>query len=423
MTPTKSAAPARRFPEDCAPAPRQCVLNVAKSGAWETVGGIPLVARMLYHLDKIGIREVFAVSDTNGIPVDLEKWLGGIRLREVRTKPGKDVAAAILAIPDIDRRFLYMDAAHLMDVRLIKALASASDTTLAFANAEDAKDGVIRAGLLHVEHARIWDEQGDVALVQHSQCLLPQSIDPFSPEMRGPLTPYFFHVRSKSEAVEATRLLIRSQQKHVMDLPAEFIDPLFENPLTFWLCQTPVTPNMVSLAGCAVAVFVAWLFWHAHFAVGALLMFLVEVLDGTDGKLARTKLQFSRFGRHEDILDYFCETGLYVALGVGLSSTTSNGWPYWLAALLILSDTVDNILYTLAGKWYGKSIDLFRPFDAVFRRFAGRRNIYCAMFIVGFLLGFPLQTFTFTAIWAAVTAAVHLVRIIQFGEAARRLRG
>lgn len=402
---------------------RQCVLDASKPWAWEQVGGIPLIARTLYHLDKAGIEEVTVLLGPDRDTAGLKRWRGGLKLREARKDDGMSMALNLLSIAGLDRRFLFLDAARLMDPRLIRALIAAQETTLAFIDPQDAKEGAVRAGSFDAELLPLWAEEGDAALVLRSKQLFPSSIDPYSPELRGPLTPYFLEVRSADEAAQATRLLIRSQQKHVMDLPAEYIDPPFENRLTFWLCQTPVSPDMVSMIGGAVAFFVAWLFWHGHFAVGALLTFPVEILDGVDGKLARTKLQYSKFGQHEDIFDYFCETSWYVALGVGLSRLAASDWPFFAAALLILSDTLDNIFYTLAGKRHGKSIDLFGPFDAAFRRIAGRRNIYGFIFIAGFLAGFPLQTFTFAAVWAAITAAVHLVRLIQFGETHARVSG
>jgi phosphatidylglycerophosphate synthase len=207
-----------------------------------------------------------------------------------------------------------------------------------------------------------------------------------------------------------------------MDLPAQFIDPHFENGLTYLLCNTPITPNMVTFLGVGVGVIVAWLFWHSHFLTGALTAFLVEVLDGVDGKLARTKLHFTRLGQYEDLIDYFNETSWYVALAVGLRATGLNAWPALLTGLLISSDMADNILYTLASKWYGKTIDFFSDFDRAFRRIAGRRNIYIFMFIIGFSIGYPLQTVAIIAIWAAITATVHGFRFLQYGRAEKALR-
>lgn len=394
--------------------PRQAVLDACHEGAWEVVGGIPLIARSLYHLGRLGMEEAVVLIGPGSSPVSLRKWQGGMRLREVRKSDGGSAPSAILSVPGLDWRFLYLDAAHLIGPRFLETLIAASETTLGFMCREDKAGGVIRAGLLHAEDLCAWVDEGSSALVTRSKPLFPEDVEGFSPEIRGVLKPYFIEVRSEAQAREATHLVISSQQKFVMDLPAEYIDPFFENTLTYWLCQTPVTPNMVTIAGAAVAVLIAWLFWHGYFATGALLTFVVEVLDGVDGKLARTKLQFSWIGRQEAVVDYFCENSWYAALGVGLSTAAGGTYPYLLSALMILSDTVDNILYTLAGKWHGKSIDLFGTFDAAFRRIAGRRNIYGFMFMAGFLAGYPLQTFAMASFWAAVTATVHAVRLFQF---------
>jgi phosphatidylglycerophosphate synthase len=242
-------------------------------------------------------------------------------------------------------------------------------------------------------------------------------MDPFHPTIRGNLTPYFLEVRSKDTAREATRKLIKSQQKKVLDLPAEYIHPPIENALTLFLLNTPVTPNMVTLFSVVVGISVAYLFWHGYIIPGVVGAFIVGILDGVDGKLARTKLHFTRFGRHEALIDYFNENSWYIALAVGLGATASvPHLPAFIAALLVVSDMTDNIFYTLAGKWFGKSIDLFSPFDAAFRRIAGRRNIYTLMFTIGFLLGFPLYTFAAVAVWAAVTAGIHGIRLIRFGR-------
>jgi phosphatidylglycerophosphate synthase len=206
-----------------------------------------------------------------------------------------------------------------------------------------------------------------------------------------------------------------------MDLPAQFIDPPFKNGLTRLFCNTPITPNMVTLTGLVVGLTIAWLFWHGYFLAGALTAFVVEVLDGVDGMLARTKLHFTKLGRYEDLLDYFSQTSWYIALGVGLRNACANQWPVFVAGLLILSDTTDNILYTLADKWFGKTIDLFSPFDAAFRRIAGRRNIYAFIFIIGFSLGYPFETSAVVAAWAALTASIHGIRLVQYGRMMKKI--
>jgi phosphatidylglycerophosphate synthase len=392
------------------------ILNACSPGAWERVGGVSLAARTLFHLRELGVtRVILLLSSDDRLHPEIRKWQGGLELNQVRVKG--DIPSTILSISGLESPFLYIDTTHLIDPRLINTFLRASETTFLFMDPEEGQRKIIRAGLMSLSDLSVWVEQGPGALMDRGQGVFPGDIDPYSPEIRGPLVPYFMEVRSREEAREATRILIRSQQKQVMDLPAQYIDPPFENALTLILCNLPITPNMVTYAGVVAAMVVAWLFWHGCFLTGALITFAVEILDGVDGKLARTTLQYSRLGRHESVIDYFCENSWYASLAVGLGGSAANLFPVLLGGLLIFSDTLDNIFYTLAEKWYGRNIDLFSPFDAAFRRVAGRRNIYGMIFIFGFLLGFPLITFAVAAGWAALTAGVHGVRFMQYERA------
>ncbi len=394
------------------------ILNACHPAAWEQVGGVPLSGRALFHLGGLHIRKVVVLLSVEKFPVELKRWNRNLEVQGLTAR--EDLPKTILSIANHEPSLLYIDASHLIDARLLKVLASASETTVAYIDPEDRNKRMIRAGFLKGEDLHLWAEQGEAALICRAKSLFPCDIDPFSPEIRGPSVPHFMEVRSREEAREATRVLIRSQQKQAMDLPAQFLDPYFENLLTRVLCETRITPNLVTLVGAGIAVTVAWLFWHGYFVVGAVCTFLVEILDGVDGKLARTKLQFSRLGRYENLIDYFYENSWYVALAVGLHTEIPSPLPAMIAALLVLSDTADNILYTLAGRWYGKSIDLFGPFDRAFRRIAGRRNIYGILFIIGFSLGHPLQTFAAAAAWAFLTASIHGVRLVQYAKRIKR---
>jgi 1L-myo-inositol 1-phosphate cytidylyltransferase / CDP-L-myo-inositol myo-inositolphosphotransferase len=394
--------------------PSLAILNACNSGAWKRVGGIPLVARLLFHLNALGLKRVVLLGDSDHPPQSLEKWRGGIQIEYQQVK--KSLPGALLSTLHISEHFIYIDAVHLVDPRLLQALLFASDTTICHMDAADRKKPIIRAGLLSKEDLLVWSDQGIPALIGTAVPLLPERIAPYCPEMRGPATPYFLEVSTERDAVEATHLLIRHQQKQVMDLPSQYLHPPFENALTFLLLKTPVSPDGVTLMVAILGLLIAWLFWHGYFIPGALLTFLVDILDGVDGKLARTKLQFSWLGKHEDIIDYFYENSWYVALGAGLSTLTGGYLPLLFAALLVLADTADNVFYTLAGKWYGKSIDLFSRFDRNFRRIAGRRCVYGALFIIGFSLGYPFPTFVITTLWALVTATIHGIRLRHYRQ-------
>jgi phosphatidylglycerophosphate synthase len=398
--------------------PPLVLLNVRPPGAWKIVGGISLVARILYHLQGVGLKKVLFLTEGDRDLSDVKRRPRNMEIQWVKMKG--EIPSNLEPIVALSEHFIYLDAGHLVDPRLLRALVSAATPTLVAKDKADMERQVIRAALLSREELMLWAQQGSSALIPKAHFLFPEDVDPFNPEIRGPLKPYFVEIRTREDARKATRLLIRSQQKQVMDLPAQYLHPHLANALTDLLVRTPIPPNLVSLVTASIAFLISWLFWHGYFFPGALLTFLVDVLDGVDGKLARTKLQYSRLGKREDILDYLCQTGYYVSLGLGLRAFSEGNLSLILAGLMIAADTADNIFYTLSGVWYGKSIDLFSSFDACFRRIAGRRNIYGTMFIIGFALGFPSQTFAAASFWAAITATVHGLRLRQYGRDGKR---
>jgi len=108
--------------------PRQCVLDASKSGAWDIVGGLSLIVRMLRHLDTLGIEEVIVVTGTDRTLDDLLPWRGGFKLSETKISGEMTIASFLLSLPDLDQPFLFMDATHLLDPRLIEALGKRKGT-------------------------------------------------------------------------------------------------------------------------------------------------------------------------------------------------------------------------------------------------------------------------------------------------------
>ena len=68
----------------------------------------------------------------------------------------------------------------------------------------------------------------------------------------------------------------------------------------------------------------------------------------------------------------------------------------------------------------GRLLDDVAPFDRAFRLIAARRNVYVWILACGFLLGAFPQSYAAICGWAAVSAAVHLVRSIWICDAAAR---
>jgi len=256
-----------------------------------------------------------------------------------------------------------------------------------------------------------WATAGLAPWLHSSPVLKPEMLDDYSPSHRGPVPFYVLAVTTPDEAEAATHTLIHAAQKRALDLPALLLDPLFENRLVFWLCNTRITPNQVTVCTGVLGACIAFLFLHGWLRLGITLAYAVEVLDGVDGKLARTRLQTSRLGELEHVLDFFMEHAWYLTITIFFVTSTHDGQWWWVGGGLMVSDLLDNLLYYAGHVLFGKQLDELGAFDRGFRLIAGRRNIYAWMWLLGFWAGLPTQVFVAALVWAIVTVGVHGVRL------------
>jgi len=117
----------------------------------------------------------------------------------------------------------------------------------------------------------------------------------------------------------------------------ELLDLLLYRPLAFLLvkaiARTPVTPNQLTLLSMVFGViggaFLAF-GTPAGCAAGAVLYFLYNVVDCSDGQLARLKHSGSHLGRILDgVADYVASTAAYVGIGIGYASASDTPLALW----------------------------------------------------------------------------------------------
>jgi phosphatidylglycerophosphate synthase len=233
------------------------------------------------------------------------------------------------------------------------------------------------------------------------------AIERYAPELRGEVEPYILTVATAAERRSAWRVLLVHVQKQALDLPGRYFDTPFENVLVRRLAPTAVTPNQITLLTLAVAAAVAFLFLRGWLRVGVGLALVVGVLDGVDGKLARLKLATSKLGELEHVGDFLYENAWYVALATHLHALTRNAHLWHAGLALVALDLTDSLLYLVVRRHSGAMLDELSAFDRRFRAVAGRRNVYVAMFVVGFFAGHAALAFECAVLWAAITVGVH----------------
>jgi len=221
----------------------------------------------------------------------------------------------------------------------------------------------------------------------------------------------FFPAPSSKLISVAERFPRDAAQNGVLDLPG-FLDSPIEDWIVDRLCRTSITPNQVTFVTMLIGIAVTALFATGHLWWGVGLAYAIELLDGVDGKLARTKVETTTTGEWEHVVDYCVELSWWTTLayhfhGQGLHSA------YRLLVLLVGSDLVDRLAKRMVKKKVGRNLDDVSSFDRFVRWIGSRRNINIWVLIAALAFGHAMDGFVLFCCWGAVTTAAHVVRAIQ----------
>ncbi len=353
----------------------------------------------------------------------------------------------------LDESFLQLRAEYVYDRRAIETMLSSSPNTFLVSHFPPKASDHIKSSEVAVQNndatyfyglsllqrsfvARISEEldlgsDQDLSQVLASRGSQPDihtldlsEIPSYVVDMRRSLPVACFTVQDDEDLGVGQDILVESTQKGVLDLPAQYLHPVPENWITRRLLDTGVTPTHVTLVSNLIAFAAVGLFWRGELAVGVLMAMAVGVLDGVDGKLARLKLVYSRFGdRLDHVLDLLYEPLWYLAIGSYLSGTAEDSnLPLLIGTGIILFSFFDR-LATGIFKHYTK-VELFdrESVDRFFRRIGARRNTNVLILLAGVVLGEPLG-----AIWAVfgltvITAVFHTLRALQLSIRMRPVR-
>ncbi len=252
--------------------------------------------------------------------------------------------------------------------------------------------------------------------VEADRCALG-GVDDYAPARRRRVPLLWERPTNPAEARDVAGKLLAAAQKGCLDWPARFIHPPIENVAVRLLWPTPVTPNAISLLAFGLGLYAAWCFATGALWTGLLVALLIGPLDGIDGKLARTRVEFSRWGDLEHVGDKIVEYAWFA----GLAAHFGSGWAWALAALIVAFALSE----ALQGEFYrritGAQLDDAGPFERRWRLVAGRRNTFFWSLIPFAWFGRWDAGLVMIAAYAAVTWFVaqwrFFVRMFEYGRA------
>ena len=189
------------------------------------------------------------------------------------------------------------------------------------------------------------------------------------------------------------------------------------------MIDTPVTPNQLTVFNTLLAFAAVWLFWQGAFLAGVLLALAVGVLDGVDGKLARLKLLYSRFGsRIDHVGDLTYEPLWYLAIGAALS-VPDHRLPLELSLWIVGFFSVDRLATGLFRRFTRRELFDQSGLDRLVRRIGTRRNTNVLILLAGAVGDGMLEVLWGILALTVLTACFHVVRALQLGAKILRENG
>jgi len=148
----------------------------------------------------------------------------------------------------------------------------------------------------------------------------------------------------------------------------ELLDLYFYRPAGFLLVKgiyrMPITPNGVTLLSLAAGLIAAWLISTSSFAAAAAWYVAANILDCSDGQLARLQKSGTPLGRLVDgVADYVSSVAIFLACGISLAQVNPFGW--WLVVAGGISSAVHAFYFDF---YQGKFITMARGEDNFLER-------------------------------------------------------
>lgn len=322
---------------------------------------------------------------------------------------------------------LVVSAGFYYDARLLKALAEQTTTTALVDSAPPPEclplwrdeGGAFRAAALlegdwlsRQDHtAGLMDQLSSDAATGRVEACDAARQTTYVTALRKHVRPVFFPA-PPLELVPVAERFPRAAAQPGVQAFVERLNAPIEDWVVGRLCRTRITPNQVTFATMLIGLAVTASFATGRLWPGVGLAYLVEVLDGVDGKLARTKVETTAGGEWEHVIDYCVELSWWTALAFHFHAEGMRN-ASWLLVLLVSSDLIDRLAKRAVKKKVGRNLDDVANVDRFVRWIGGRRCINIWMLAAGLLLGDPANAFGLICGWMAATAAVHVIRAWQ----------
>jgi len=221
-------------------------------------------------------------------------------------------------------------------------------------------------------------------------------------------------IDTPEELKKAEKKILEKITKDPSDLVAKYFNYHLENFLTTKLSPLPISPNQVTLFVNFLAYITAFLFLKGQLTLAIILTFIVGVIDGVDGKLARLKMEETKIGEMEHAFDFLFESIWILALGTYFSQAFSNNLYLILSSLIISLTGFYRFVYDRFGKITRISLDMIDSLSKKIRRIAARRNIFNLIILLTLIINKPQLSLLIIFFLSLFTACFYTIQAYRF---------
>ena len=404
------------------------------------VGGISILERQLRILRKAGVNDVLVVAARRDERIQSEiDRLAGLKMRVRLVWPeeggGLDLSGTFAEVDD--QPWLLLDGASLFDERIVGELTRPDREKIAVlpedrVSSDDAgralrlsidKASAVFFGMARLsagQLAALRPQSGDGWLRELFEAIAgedPEAVldvsglPTYSYDMRRDMPYLWMPVSRPEDNHRGKDALLNAAQKSVLDWPAWYIHRPIEKRIVYHICETSITPNQITVINNIVAFSGIYFFATGSLFWAMVAALAVGVLDGLDGKLARTKVMTSKIGRLEELFDKIYENGWYLTMAYWLVGQGYGAHLYALFGLIFLLNMADIALGLVSKSRLGIQLDDAGDFERGFRKISGRRNTFIWTLIPFLLFGSLYAGYWMIVVYDAVTVAVRAWRL------------
>lgn len=398
------------------------IYNKDRPLALVKVCGVSLIVRILNSIRAAGIRDVLVILGFNGEEIKSMLKNGeeiGLKLFYIET--GEHASSLLKEF--IDNDLLIISVGVVIDREFVDGIVKVEGNVACYLNSRPV--GIYK---IVKECSRLFEKgisSNSVKEKLEDLCSIRLDVSGMQVEhleLKRRVSPVCVKIDSRQSIELAKRRLVFRTQKGLHF--TSYINKPVEDYIVYQIADLPwITPNRITIMANIAAFIVAILFLSGYVKIAAVSAYLVGILDGLDGKLARARGILTRLGYIEHTFDMLYEQAWYICFSLSLCFSENSHLPLVLGLCMLLADSFVRHCYMQFKETMGRALTAYTDFDRLFARVDGRRNVYVLYMILFSLLSMPLYAMYAMLTHSSVTAVVYAVRAVQHMSTADKVEG